>query len=164
MMATRITSLEAENTQLRDALIESNGIIAKLTARLDIIDQRATARARREFSTSSERSVPSVLSTESEGPIAEDTQFNEAEKTGSSGGPAAEGAQPDGDGKTEPDGGPEKQPRKRSVGRTEFSADLPREEIVVDPEDSPACRSRSAARCAASGRMWSRSSTTSPGS
>ena len=135
MMATRITSLEAENTQLRDALIESNGIIAKLTARLDIIDQRATARARREFSTSSERSVPSVLSTESEGPIAEDTQFNEAEKTGSSGGPAAEGAQPDGDGKTEPDGGPEKQPRKRSVGRTEFSADLPREEIVVDPEE-----------------------------
>jgi transposase len=116
-MAQKITSLEAENTQLREALVESNGIIAKLTARLDIIDQRATARARRDFSTSSERSAPCVLSTESDGPIAEDTQFDEAEKTESHG------------------GGSEKEPRKRSVGRMSFSDDLPREEIVVDPEE-----------------------------
>ena len=70
-MAQKIATLEAENTQLREALGESNDMIAKLTARLDIIDQRSAARARREFSTSSERSVPSDLLRESEDPITE---------------------------------------------------------------------------------------------
>ena len=115
-MAQKIATLEAENTQLREALGESNDMIAKLTARLDIIDQRATARARREFSTSSERSAPSDLPRESEGSIAEDTQFDEAETTSPSIGTSV------------------KPPRRKSVGRTPFSDDLPRQEIILDPE------------------------------
>ena len=108
--------MEAENTQLREALGESNETIAKLTARLDIIDQRSAARARREFSTSSERSVPSDLPRESEDPIAEDTRFDEAEATSPSIGASV------------------KPPRKKPVGRTPFPDDLPRQEIVLEPE------------------------------
>jgi transposase len=116
-MAQKIATLEAENTQLREALGESNDMIAKLTARLDIIDQRSAARARREFSTSSERSVPSDLLRESEDPITEDTQFDEAETT------------------SPPRGVSVKPPRKKSVGRTPFSDDLPRQEIILDPKE-----------------------------
>lgn len=116
-MAQKIATLEAENTQLREALGESNGIIARLTARLDIIDQRTAARARREFSTSSERSVPPDLPMESEDPIAEDTRFDEAEATSPP--PMETSVKP---------------PRRKSVGRIPFSDDLPRQEIVLDPE------------------------------
>ncbi|MDD3942979.1 MAG: IS66 family transposase [Sphaerochaetaceae bacterium] len=116
-MAQKIATLEAENTQLREALDQSNDMIAKLTARLDIIDQRSAARARREFSTSSERSVPSDLLRESEDPIAEDSQFDEAETT------------------SPPEEAAVKSPKKKSVGRTPFSDDLPRQEIVLDPEE-----------------------------
>lgn len=115
-MAQKIASLEAENTQLREALGESNETIAKLTARLDIIDQRSAARARREFSTSSERSAPSDPSPESEDPIAEDTRFDEAETTSTSIGASV------------------KPPRKKPVGRAPFPDDLPRQEIILDPE------------------------------
>lgn len=115
-MAQKIASLEAENTQLREALNESNELISKLTARLDIIDQRASARARRQFSTNSERSVPAPESTESEAPIPEDNQFDEAEDSG-------------------PSDDPPKDPRKKPIGRMTFPDDLPREDIVVDPQE-----------------------------
>ncbi len=115
-MAQKIASLEAENTQLREALGESNELIAKLSARLDIIDQRASARARRQFSTNSERSVPAPESTESEDPVPEDTQFDEAEDSG-------------------PSGDPSKDPRKKPIGRMTFPDALPREDIVVDPQE-----------------------------
>ena len=115
-MAQKIASLEAENTQLREALGESNDLIAKLTARLDIIDQRTVARARRQFSTNSERSATAPPPEESEGPIAEDTRFDEAESC-------------------EAIPNPPKDPRKKSIGRMAFPDELPREEIIVDPEE-----------------------------
>ncbi|MCF7945910.1 MAG: IS66 family transposase [Spirochaetia bacterium] len=113
-MAKEIASLKAENTQLREALDESNELVSKLTARLDIIDQRAAARARKQFSTSSERAAHTD---ESEDPIPEDTQFDEAEQTQS----------------IDQSGKKPKQPRKKSIGRMKFSDTLPREEIIVDP-------------------------------
>lgn len=115
-MAQKIATLEAENIQLREALKESNETIKTLSARLDIIDQRAAARARRQFVTSSERASVSDTLVESEAPITEDVQFDEAEHTSSTM-------------KEE-----EKPPRKKSVGRTPFSDDLPRQEIILEPE------------------------------
>jgi len=131
-MAQRITQLEAEKTQLREALNESNKTIAKLTARLDILDQRAAARARRQFSSGSERS--SALKSESEQPIPEDAQFDEAEAS-------AEDAAPEGTGDAAPKaaedaaGKPPKRKRKKSIGRMKFPDELPREDILVNPQE-----------------------------
>ncbi len=115
-LAQEITALKAENSQLREALKESNETIKSLSARLDILDQRAAARARRQFVTSSERASVSDAPVESEDPIVEDTQFDEAEQASTV---IEEKVKP---------------PRKKSVGRTPFSDDLPRQEIILEPE------------------------------
>ncbi|MBC8548613.1 MAG: IS66 family transposase, partial [Candidatus Brocadiales bacterium] len=122
-MAQEMAGLKAENTQLRQALKYSNELVAQLSARLDILDQRTAAKARRKFVTNSER-LPhnQELVAESEEPIPEDTQFNEAEQNA--------------DEQEEPvTKEPVKKTRKKSSGRSTIPKDIPRVDIQVTPEE-----------------------------
>ncbi|NQT57820.1 MAG: IS66 family transposase [Bacteroidetes bacterium] len=121
-MAQEMAGLKAENTQLRQALKQSNEIVANLSARLDILDQRTAAKALRKFVSNSERLPRSEeFIAESEEPISEDTQFSEAEQS------AKEQEEPVKKEKT-------KKARKKSSGRSTIPKDIPRIDIQVTPE------------------------------
>ena len=126
-MAQELLEVKAENACLREALDRSNQKIVELSARLDILDHRTVVRARRKFVTNSERMPDDAgdVVKESEGPIVEDTLLNEAETTVSPSTviPVSEPYEE------------EKEPRKKSCGRSALHPDLPRETINVDPSE-----------------------------
>ncbi len=110
-------ALKARVAQLEQALDHSNTVIADLSARLDIVDRRAAAKAHRTFVTNSERfsSPPAIEEPENE--IPEDSQFNEAESDADQ----TAASQP-------------KKPRK-PAGRIPIDPNLPREDIIVTPKE-----------------------------
>ena len=116
-MAEKMRALQAENEQLKSSLEDSHQLIAKLQARLDILDQRAAARAHKRFVSGSERFTGESQIPEPEEAMVEDTQFNEAE--------AAQEAAP-----------AQKKTTKRTASkRIAIDPAIPREEIILTPQE-----------------------------
>lgn len=78
-MAEEMARIKKENELLKEALKKSHETIKSLSARLDILDQRAAAKAHRTFTSGSERLKKDSDIVEPETPIVQDTQLNEAE-------------------------------------------------------------------------------------
>ena len=116
-MAEEMARIKKENELLKEALKKSHETIINLSARLDILDQRAAAKAHRTFTSGSERLSKDSDIVEPETPIDQDTQLNEAETELY---------------KSEPI---EKKERKKGCGRSKIDPSIPREEIILSPKD-----------------------------
>jgi transposase len=129
--AEEIAALRAENETLKESLEHSHNLIAQLKARLDILDQRLATRAHKAFVTGSERFIAEPEIEEPEEQIPEDTQFDEAE--------AAQQSLPE----------QKPKPKRRPSKRIAFDPAIPREDVVLDPQEYEK-------RCASCGEDLSR--------
>ncbi len=112
-MSEKISALQAENSFLKQALDQSHQVITDLSARLDILDQRAAAKAHRAFVSNSEKLSHKPEIAEPEGEIPEDTQFDEAEVIS------------------------QKKPKapRKPAKRIPIDPNIPRETVIITPED-----------------------------